>query len=103
VETKEGLGFVLNAVLDQHFIKRQRLNRLISVLLGCGEVYGIGIDEEMAVAITDDTHCEVLGDGSSVIVLEKLEDGSEQPFKMSILQSGAIFDIPKTPRTISSR
>lgn len=105
VETKPGLGFVLNAVLDQHFIARRRLNRLLSVMSGCREVYGIGIDEDMAVAVLDDVHCEVLGITSSVILLEKPEgyrQGSVIEFSTKILRSGDKFDINRNPQHVSS-
>ncbi len=45
VETKRGFGLVKNAVLDQHFIRRKRLNRLLSVFSQCKEYYAVGIDE----------------------------------------------------------
>ena len=103
VETKPGLGFVANAVLDQHFIVRRRLNRLMSVMSGCREVYGVGIDEEMAVAVLDDVNCEVLGATSSVILLEKPEryqQGSETEFTIKILRSGDKFDINRNPQQV---
>jgi cyanophycinase len=95
VETTSGLGFVKNAVLDQHFVKRQRMNRLLSVLLGCEEKYGIGIDEDMAVAITDDTHCEVLGTASCVVVFEKTESISwdKKSLLTHIFRAGDAFSI----------
>ena len=45
VEVKEGLGYVTEAILDQHFVARQRQNRLISVVLEHPELPGIGVDE----------------------------------------------------------
>ncbi len=33
VENIEGFGFINSAIIDQHFIKRKRLNRLISMVL----------------------------------------------------------------------
>ena len=101
VETKPGLGFVVNAVLDQHFVARRRLNRLLSVMYGCREVYGIGIDEEMAVAVVDDVHCEVLGAASCVILIEKPErhqQSSESEFSVKILRSGDKFEINRDPK-----
>ena len=68
VETIEGLGFVQTAVIDQHFVKRRRLNRLISVALEHPELPGIGIDESTAVQVNPDMTCEVLGRGDVVVV-----------------------------------
>lgn len=110
VETKPGLGFVVNAVLDQHFVARRRLNRLLSVMSGSREVYGIGIDEEMAVAVVDDVNCEVLGAASCVLLIEKPErheqaqqaqqaqQASEPEFSIKILRSGDKFEINRGPK-----
>jgi cyanophycinase len=104
VETKTGLGFVVNAVLDQHFVARRRLNRLLSVMSGSREIYGIGIDEEMAVAVVDDVYCEVLGAASCVILIEKPErhqqaqQASESEFSIKILRSGDKFEINRGPK-----
>lgn len=68
VETKPGLGFVTAAVVDQHFIARQRLNRLLSVILERPALLGIGIDEKTAVWFRPDGTAEVLGAGSILVV-----------------------------------
>ena len=63
VEVKEGLGYVTEAILDQHFVARQRQNRLISVVLEHPELPGIGVDEKTAIWIRPDRTFEVLGEG----------------------------------------
>ena len=92
VEVIEGLGLVKTAILDQHFIKRMRLNRLLSVLLDSKEVYGIGVDEGMAVAIVDDVHCEVLGAGVCVLI-EKSPDDEAKGMTIKFLEGGDVFGI----------
>jgi cyanophycinase len=67
VEVKEGLGYVTEAILDQHFVARQRQNRLISVVLEHPELPGIGVDEKTAIWIRPDRTFEVLGEGWVVI------------------------------------
>jgi cyanophycinase len=67
IELIHGLGLVDEAIIDQHFIKRQRLNRLISVCLENPGMTGIGIDESTALLVKDG-HGEVVGK-SQVIVL----------------------------------
>ena len=42
VELWEGFGFFRGVVVDQHFIARQRSNRLISVILEHPELLGVG-------------------------------------------------------------
>jgi cyanophycinase len=64
----DGLGFLENAVIDQHFIYRMRLNRLISVVLEHPELTGIGIDESTALYVKGDSGM-VYGE-SQVIVLQ---------------------------------
>lgn len=63
VEVKEGLGYVTEAILDQHFVARQRQNRLISVVLEHPQLPGIGVDEKTAIWIRPDRTFEVLGEG----------------------------------------
>lgn len=67
VETVEGLGFLDQVVIDQHFIKRKRLNRLISVVLEHPRVPGIGIDESTALIVNPGGRFEVLGEGTVMV------------------------------------
>jgi len=52
---EEGLGLIESIIVDQHFIKRQRLNRLIAVILENPEKTGVGIDESTAIHVRGDT------------------------------------------------
>ncbi|MFN3530731.1 MAG: cyanophycinase [Bacteroidia bacterium] len=49
VETAAGYGFLQQAVIDQHFIRRSRYNRLISLVIEQPALLGIGIDESTAI------------------------------------------------------
>ncbi len=70
VETWKGLGFLpSDVVIDQHFIKRQRENRLFSVVLEHPALLGVGVDEETAAWFRPDGTFEVLG-RSAVMVLD---------------------------------
>lgn len=68
IETRQGLGFIDNAIIDQHFVKRSRYNRLISAVIEFPGMKGIGIDEATAIFVSGNT-AEVVGD-SQVIVFE---------------------------------
>lgn len=68
IETTEGFGFLEGCVLDQHFVRRKRENRLISVILEHSELLGIGIDESTAIVVAAGGF-EVLGE-SCVVVLD---------------------------------
>ena len=68
LETTEGLGLITNAIIDQHFLKRSRYNRLISAMVEFPNLTGIGIDESTAIIIHNN-EIEVAGE-SEVIVLK---------------------------------
>lgn len=67
VETIEGVGFLDDVVIDQHFVKRKRLNRLLSVVLEHPGLPGIGIDESTAIVVNPDGSCDVVGEGTVVV------------------------------------
>ncbi|MBS1189708.1 MAG: cyanophycinase [Rhodocyclaceae bacterium] len=63
-EVAEGLGFLPGTIVDQHFQRRARQNRLLSVVLEQPELVGVGIDESTAVLVRPDGRWEVLGESS---------------------------------------
>ncbi len=63
IVTVRGLGFFPNVILDQHFLARQRQNRLISVVLENPGFLGVGVDEATAVWRKPDGSCQVVGEG----------------------------------------
>ena len=65
--TSTGLGFVTNAIVDQHFIARRRENRLLGLVLENPALLGVGIDESTALVITPEGRWEVVGDGSVMV------------------------------------
>jgi cyanophycinase len=67
VETAPGFGFIETAVIDQHFVRRKRHNRLLSVVLERPHLLGIGIDEATAVVVTRGAAFDVLGGGSVIV------------------------------------
>lgn len=70
VELWEGLGFLRDdVVVDQHFIARQRQNRLLSVILEHPGHLGVGVDEDTAIWVRPDDTFQVIGD-SSVMVFD---------------------------------
>ncbi len=64
-----GIGLVENMIVDQHFIVRGRLNRLINVLIDDSSRYAAGIDESTALWFKSDDSVEVIGE-SQVILLD---------------------------------
>lgn len=68
VELIPGLGFLKGAIVDQHFIKRQRENRLFSVILGRPDMVAIGIDETTSIVVSKGNEIEVVGKNSVMII-----------------------------------
>ena len=66
LELKEGLGLLEGVIIDQHFVRRSRYNRLLSAIIESPELKGIGIDESTAILVRGNK-AEVVGD-SQVIV-----------------------------------
>ena len=51
IEFEEGLGLLQSVIIDQHFLKRSRYNRLISALAAFPKFQCIGIDEGTAIIV----------------------------------------------------
>ncbi len=103
-----GLGFVLNAVIDQHFSERGRLGRLLAVVAHNPKLMGVGIDEDTALVIARGRGIEVIGAGSVTLVdgremrSRMVEQGERQVFqatdvRVHLLPAGGGF-IPMHPR-----
>lgn len=67
VEMGPGMGFLPGVVVDQHFLQRGRIGRLISALAQQPAVLGFGIDENTAVVING-SELEVVGEGAVTVV-----------------------------------
>ena len=91
VETGEGLGLVTKFILDQHFIVRQRQNRLMSVLQVSSESIGIGIDEGMALLVENEVKGTVIGNGY-VMVFRRQK--SPTRFTVDLLKNNETILIP---------
>jgi cyanophycinase len=74
IEISKGLGFLKNAIVDQHFIKRKRQNRLIAVAIENPSYLCVGIDESTAILVKNGK-AEVLGD-SQVLTLKNMDKKS---------------------------
>lgn len=92
VETKNGLGLINNAIVDQHFIKRQRQNRLLGLVIKNPQMLGIGIDEDTAFAVRGNRFAEVLGK-SGVMIFDARK--SVNPMRVFRLTAGERFDLKK--------
>jgi len=68
--TAEGLGLITNVIIDQHFVKRARNNRLLTAILDYPNHTGIGIDESTAIFVKEGK-AEVIGE-SQVLVYKNI-------------------------------
>ncbi len=99
IDIQEGLGLIDSAIIDQHFIKRSRYNRLISALAKYPSYPCIGIDESTAIVVQG-KKITVTGEGQ-VVLLRKPEglviNGKGQitwkDVSMAILTEGDSFEI----------
>lgn len=69
IEFKEGLGLVDSVIIDQHFLKRSRHNRLISALAARPDFTCIGIDESTAIVVSG-KNIEVTGESQVLRISE---------------------------------
>ncbi|NIQ07709.1 MAG: cyanophycinase [Candidatus Korarchaeota archaeon] len=101
-----GLGFIKNAIIDQHFLQRGRLGRLLRAIMYTNAEYGYGIAEDTAIVFErTDSSFQIMGDGG-VIVLDVSSDvkRDQLPFegvKINYLTHGDTFDIDRASFTVS--
>jgi cyanophycinase len=92
VVTREGLGLLPGIIVDQHFLKRQRENRLFGLILKQPETLGVGVDEATALLLEDGVRGEVTGKGQVMLV-----DGRDEPGALLIrlFPDGAKVDLQR--------
>lgn len=99
IQFEEGLGLLDSVIVDQHFIKRSRYNRLLSALAAHPGYDCIGIDESTAI-IVHHKKVRVAGDSQVLKIAdpEKLKVNKTQHIqlenlKFSLYTEGDVFDI----------
>ena len=99
VETRPGLGLLPGTIVDQHFIARQRQNRLFGLVLGNPEALGVGVDEDTALLVVDGRHAQVIGASYVTIVDARARSGA---LVLTMLEPGRRFDLHKR-RVVGSK
>ncbi len=66
-EIAKGLALWPEVIVDQHFLKRQRANRLLSAVIDHPSLVGVGIDESTAVVVHGASF-DVIGKSSVVVI-----------------------------------
>ena len=100
LETTLGLGLITTAIIDQHFLRRSRYNRLISAMVEFPHLPGIGIDESTAI-IVDGNTISVVGESEVIVMknpkgIQKLKQNkliSMEKMEMSMYVAGQQFSI----------
>ncbi|MBP6425176.1 MAG: cyanophycinase [Flavobacterium sp.] len=100
LETTPGLGLMTTAIVDQHFLRRSRYNRLISAMVEFPHLTGIGIDESTAI-IVDNNKISVVGESEVIVMknpkgIQKLKQNkliSMEKMEMSIYVAGQQFKL----------
>jgi cyanophycinase len=107
VSMAHGMGLLEEVVIDQHFAQRGRINRLLAAVAQNPFVLGVGIDEDTALVVRADGHCEVVGsqtvtivDGANIIHSNISESQSRDPLAITnvllhILPVGMGFDLKR--------
>ena len=100
IELVPGFGLLPGVIVDQHFVRRERHNRLLSSVLERPDHLGIGIDESTALEVTSDGVWHV--HGASVIVVYDARDAlvaepgaqvlGAANLKLHILTPGSRYD-----------
>lgn len=100
--TAPGFALIDNAIVDQHFLRRRRNNRLVSLVLERAPHLGVGIDESTALVVEPDGRWRVSGASVAVIYDARRSviapDGATlgaTGIVMHVLPAGSRFD----PRT----
>lgn len=116
VRMAPGLGLIGGVIIDQHFMERGRVGRLIGAVAQNPKNLGIGIDEQTAIVVEKGNGFYVLGSGAVYVF-----DGSEVSYsniaeedlkktlsiydlRMHMLSQGDRFDLrARAPRRMKGR
>jgi cyanophycinase len=102
-----GLGFTDKVLFDQHFSQRNRLGRLLYAAAAHPGVLGVGVDENTAAIVENDSKISVIGksavtivDGKNITASDVAEVTASRPIaisglKVHVLTPGCTFDIRK--------
>src|SRR5262245_17353671 len=100
VVTARGFALLPGAIVDQHFVRRRRNNRLLSLILENPSLVGVGIDESTALEVGPDGTWKVLGE-SVAVVYDARKATITKPgastlgaadVRLSVLPAGSTYD-----------
>jgi cyanophycinase len=90
-----GLGLLPGVVIDQHFEQRNRYGRLLSLVAQSPSLLGLGVDEDTAAVIHNDSRLEVIGRGAVTVVdgQNVVSDAFVAKRTAPLLVSGAVLHV----------
>lgn len=95
-EVSRGFGLIPGAVIDQHFVKRNRFRRLQSVLGDNPDLIGFGIDEGTAMLFAVQTgRLKVIGSSCVVACVPPNGTDDRSDFTIEFLNAGDEFDMDR--------
>ena len=105
VITVPGFALLPGAIVDQHFLRRRRNNRLVSLVLEHPDLVGVGIDESTALEVDPNGVWRVLGNSVAVVYDARHAAVTSPPaalgasdLRMHVLPAGSQYD-PRTGKT----
>jgi len=108
VVTEEGFAMLPGAIVDQHFLRRRRHNRLISLVLENPRLVGVGIDESTAVEVEPGGRWRILGESAAFVLDARGADITPAGAKtlgatglrLSVLSAGSTYDLATGKATL---
>lgn len=105
VKITTGLGLMPQVIIDTHFDKRGRFNRLAQAVAANPGAIGIGIGEDTGIIVSEGLHLKTIGSGTVVVIdgknidynnIADVEFGkpiSVENIMVHIMSSGDIFNL----------
>lgn len=92
VKLAEGLGFFPFGIVDQHFLARGRLGRLLVALEVMGERYGFGIEENSALVVYLGESAQAVTVGMRGVCIIDRGSSAERVFELTLLGTDDCWD-----------
>jgi cyanophycinase len=101
VATDPGFALLGDAIIDQHFLRRRRHNRLVSLVLERAPHLGAGIDESTALIVHPDGHWTVRG--ASVVVIYDARAAKVSGASATLAATGVVMHVLSAGATYDPR